>query len=78
MNKECQGCYLYRTLFYEPLNDPPELENITCEYEKLKCPCKTCLVKITCNIIDGGACKEFIEFTVEHRKDQICLSDTKS
>ena len=69
MNKECQGCYLLRIFTDETLYEPVNLDHVSCGYQNFKCPCKICLVKVTCNIIEGGSCDEFIKFNVKHRKD---------
>jgi hypothetical protein len=72
MNKECQGCYLMRIILDDSLFDPPKPEQISCQHEDSDCPCKTCLLKIICNPIEGGSCKEFTEFNVKQRKELKC------
>ena len=57
MNKECQGCYLIKVAY------PSDPCTITCQVEDLDCPCKTCLVKITCDLLErSSSCEPFQTF----------------
>ena len=69
MEKECRGCYLSRILSHDPFKryDPDE---VSCEHEKLNCPCKECLVKVMCNMIENGShCEEWIDFNMKYNKN---------
>ena len=70
MKEECRGCYLIRTMLYNRMFEPIKPEQITCQIEDSGCPCQECLVKITCNPIEGGACEKFIELNVKYRKEK--------
>lgn len=65
MNIECTGCYLIRfTMEQEGKN---KYRTITCIHENRECPCKTCLVKITCNLLDNlKDCEEFQQFNIKY------------
>ena len=72
MNKECQGCYLIRIILSSdpPYDVPPTPDQISCQHEDLPCPCKTCLVKITCDTIEiGSTCQTFIDFNLKYNKN---------
>ena len=69
MNEECNGCYLIRIFVNDTLK-PCKPEQLTCEHENLPCPCKNCLVKITCDIIDNGQyCEPYYEFNFKYNKN---------
>ena len=61
--EECRGCYLIRLMSEDC--DPSKL---TCQQEEHDCPCKTCLVKVTCTIVgeSGGPCEKYIDFNMKH------------
>jgi hypothetical protein len=62
MQEECKGCYLIR--IYREKYLP---EQLTCQHETLDCPCKTCLVKVTCDMVDvSRSCESFTKFNIEH------------
>lgn len=65
MNEECDGCYLMRIFSIEH-----KKENISCGHENLKCPCKTCIVKVMCDIIENSqTCESFINFNLIYNDD---------
>lgn len=68
MKEECRGCFLIRVL----KDDPYYADNkINCEFQHLLCPCKTCLVKITCNMIDKmSTCQVSIDFSMQHATNE--------
>jgi hypothetical protein len=69
MEKECEGCFLIRTVFQTHLKqmEPIEEEQISCEHDHRDCPCKTCLVKITCNQIEYALdCQRYVEFNIKY------------
>jgi hypothetical protein len=66
MKKECNGCFCIRVLIGDTIR-PVNPEQMTCEMEELDCPCKICLVKITCNMIDhGDSCQKWMDFNIKH------------
>jgi hypothetical protein len=71
MKKECQGCYLVRNTVNQTLGPPIDSSRISCGIEDLDCPCKTCLVKITCDIIENSTlCEPFQTFHLMHGKGE--------
>jgi hypothetical protein len=59
--EECSGCRLYHGMY-------SEYQCLTRSYAPEKfvdCPCRICLVKVTCNI---EVCETFIEFKKGHKK----------
>ena len=70
-NEECRGCYLIRLFTKEHHPD-----KISCEHEKLDCPCKTCLVKVTCDMIAvNRSCEPFIKFNIEHPTNEYWIKE---
>ena len=62
MNKECRGCYLIRLFTKEHHPD-----KVICQHETLDCPCKNCLVKVTCDMVEvNRSCEAFTKFNTEH------------
>ncbi len=79
MNEECRGCFIIRHTLYERFGEKKLTEEqIYCEHENLDCPCKTCLVKITCDILsEMSNCSYFIDFNIKHSHNEYWVNRRK-
>lgn len=73
MKDECRGCCLVRitmeshNIGRRPDSDLLREDQVSCEYDSKECPCKTCIVKSMCDIIEQSHnCEKFIAFNIEH------------
>ena len=68
MKEECRGCFLMRFILYENIYEKKYIEEqISCKQDKLDCPCKTCLVKITCDMTEYSLeCQYYIDFNIKY------------
>ena len=91
MNPECIGCYLIRSTIesHKTLDQSISPDAVSCVHQdQSDCPCKSCLVKITCDMIENMiACEKFMDFNIkyptndywrERREERECLLDIKS
>jgi hypothetical protein len=64
---ECRGCYLLRIA----VTQKDDEKKISCELQDYDCPCKTCLTKVTCDIIKNCQyCKPFLEFNAKYSSNR--------
>ena len=73
MKEECRGCHLIRIIIkdgiitYHP-------DQISCENEEYDCPCKTCLVKSMCDIIENGMkCEVWVDFNTKYGTNEFWI-----
>lgn len=54
MNEECKGCFLYNCCIIRKSEEELETLQVT------HCPCRNCLVKVTCG--QGDACDLYVNW----------------
>ena len=74
MIEECRGCCLIRILEDEAFTE----DQMHCEYENLPCPCKTCIVKITCDIVNEWTdCSYYTDFSMKYATNEYWINRRK-
>jgi hypothetical protein len=69
MEKECEGCFCMRIILNDREKNNPG--KVSCENDKLDCPCKICLVKMMCDITEHGmVCEQWIDFNTKYSSSE--------